>query len=223
MSTYVSWSGGKDSCLALWRAQQSGPVAGLLTALDETGLRTRSHGVSRALIERQAESLGLDVQFIQASWENYEEQFIGALHRLSAQGVSRMVFGDIDLEAHREWEEKVCARAGLLADLPLWNQTRQDLVDEFLALGFQAHVVCVDGRFLDVSFVGRAFDRPYLDQLPPNVDRCGENGEFHTFVHAGPNFNRPVEWRSNGIHSYTAPEKFGGHTYHFDVLVSAPC
>lgn len=218
MSTYVSWSGGKDSCLALWRAQQSGPVAGLLTALDETGLRTRSHGVSRALIERQAESLGLDVQFIQASWENYEEQFIGALHRLSSQGVSRMVFGDIDLEAHREWEERVCARAGVVADLPLWNEARQDLVDEFLSLGFQAHVVCVDGRFLDAPFVGRAFDRQYLDQLPPNVDRCGENGEFHTFVYAGPNFNWPVEWRSSGTQSYTAPEKFGGHTYYFDVL-----
>ena len=219
MSTYVSWSGGKDSCLALWRAQRAGPVAGLLTALDETGLRTRSHGVSRALIERQAESLGLDVQFIQASWENYEEQFISALHSLSAQGVSRMVFGDIDLEAHREWEEKVCARAEIVAELPLWNEARQDLVDEFLALGFHAHVVCVDGRFLDQSYAGCAFNRQYLDRLPPGVDHCGENGEFHTFVYAGPNFSKAVAWHSSGIHSYTAPEKFGGHTYHFDVLV----
>lgn len=220
MTSYVSWSGGKDSCLALWRAQQVQTVTGLLTALDETGLKTRSHGVSRELIENQAQSLGLKVHFIQASWENYETQFIEALRSLANEGVTSIVFGDIDLQAHRDWEEKVCAQAGLQALLPLWDEARNDLVEEFLDLGFQAQVVCVDGRFLDEPFVGRAFDHAYIDSLPPTVDRCGENGEFHTFVYAGPNFQQPVQWKSAGKQSYTAPEKFGGHTYHFDILVS---
>lgn len=219
MSAYVSWSGGKDSCLALWRTQKILPVKGLLTALDETGLKTRSHGVSRELIENQAQSLGLEVQFIQASWETYEAEFVQALNDLSRQGVSHMVFGDIDLQAHRDWEEKVCAHAGLKAELPLWLEGRRALVEEFLALGFEAQVVCVDGRFLDASFVGCPFDRAYLERLPPNVDHSGENGEFHTFVHAGPNFRTAVPWQSGGKYSYTAPEEFGGHCYHFDLLI----
>jgi uncharacterized protein (TIGR00290 family) len=220
VSTWVCWSGGKDSCLALWRAQQRGPVEGLLTALDETGLRTRSHGVSRSLIERQAASLGLQVRFISASWERYEAQFLAALQALAIEGVGRMVFGDIDLQAHRDWEEKVCAAAGIRADLPLWQEDRMTLVKAFLELDFRARVVCVDGRFLDASFAACDFDAAYLERLPPGVDRCGENGEFHTFVYAGPNFRLPIEWKSQGIHSYTAPEQFGGHVYHFDLLTT---
>jgi uncharacterized protein (TIGR00290 family) len=128
------------------------------------------------------------------------------------------VFGDIDLEPHRDWEEKVCARAGLRAHLPLWLQPRRALVDEFLAAGFKAWVVCVDGRFLDERFVGCEFDAAFLASLPPDVDACGENGEFHTFVYDGPNFRHPVPWVSRARQSTVSPPEFGSQPYHFDLL-----
>jgi len=218
MNSLVSWSGGKDSCLALWRAQQKHKVAGLLTALDETGLRTRSHGVTMALIETQAHALGVNSHFISATWQSYEKEFIGALQQAQKTGIEQVAFGDIDLVPHREWEEKVCAQAKLLAHLPLWNENRNDLVNEFLNLGFKARVVCVDGRFLDESFVGCDFDQDFIDRLPKNVDACGENGEFHTFVYDGPNFNTPVNWLSLGKKTFISPPEFGSQTYYFDLL-----
>jgi uncharacterized protein (TIGR00290 family) len=219
MQALISWSGGKDSSLALWRAQQLGlHVTILLTALDETGERTRSHGVSRRLIEAQAAALGLQARFISASWAEYEAQFTTALRQARADGVEQAVFGDIDLLPHRQWEEKVCASAGLRAELPLWNEPRRKLVDEFLDAGFSAQVVCVDARFLGAEFVGRPFDADFLAALPPAVDACGENGEFHTFVTGGPNFRHPVAWRSLGRHRVVSPPEYGSQTYHFDLL-----
>ncbi len=222
MNAVVSWSGGKDSCLALWRAQQVMVVAGLFTALDETGFKARSHGVSRDLLIAQAQSLGLRSYFIAASWSQYEQLFIQQLESIARDGHSHMIFGDIDLLPHRQWEEKVCAAAGLTAVLPLWNHHRLTLVEEFLALGFKARVVCVDGRFLDASFVGCEFDQAFIARLPATVDACGENGEFHTFVYDGPNFKTPVAWSSLGQSTYISPPEFGQQTYYFDFLDVAP-
>ena len=217
----ASWSGGKDSCLALWRAQGSGThITHLLTALDETGLKTRSHGVSKDLICAQGASLGIQNRFISASWQEYEKHFIDQLILLYSQGVRNAIFGDIDLLAHREWEELVCSKAGLTAVLPLWNEDRLAMVHEFLEAGFKARVVCVDGRFLDDSFVGVEFNQNFINQLPPNVDACGENGEFHTFVYDGPNFHHQVQWESLGKKTYTSPKEFGERTYYFDLLGS---
>jgi uncharacterized protein (TIGR00290 family) len=206
--------------LALWRAKQQGlQITRLLTALDETGTRARSHGVPPALLRAQADALGLQMQFLSATWQNYEAQFIAALHTASAEAaISGAIFGDIDLQPHRDWEEKVCALAGYTAHLPLWQCQRMDLVREFWAAGFKAVVVCVDGRFLDVSFAGRLFDQAFVSSLPSGVDACGENGEFHTFVYDGPAFTHPVAWRGAGTHSYTAPVEFGGGTFHFGLL-----
>lgn len=217
----ASWSGGKDSCLALWRAQGAGThITHLLTALDETGLKTRSHGVSKELICAQGVSLGIQNRFISASWQEYEKHFIDQLILLHSQGVRNAIFGDIDLLAHREWEELVCSKAGLTAVLPLWNEDRLAMVHEFLEAGFKARVVCVDGRFLDDSFVGLEFNQNFINQLPPNVDTCGENGEFHTFVYDGPNFHHRVQWESLGKKTYTSPKEFGERTYYFDLLGS---
>ena len=219
MNSAVSWSGGKDSCLALWRAQSDGfKVFDLITALDETGLKTRSHGVTKSLIESQAISLGLNPHFLYASWSDYEEKFIRILQDLRLKNIEAIIFGDIDLVPHREWEEKVCLSANLRAHLPLWLEKRYDLVREFLALGFKARVVCVDGRFLDESFVGQEFDPSFIDKLPSGVDICGENGEFHTFVYDGPNFSHPVKWRSLGKKTYVSPPEYGSQTYYFDLL-----
>jgi uncharacterized protein (TIGR00290 family) len=219
MNALISWSGGKDSCLALWRAREAGVVVThALTALEETGARARSHGASRALIEAQTAALGLRSRFLAASWADYESAFIDALTTCAAEGVKHAVFGDIDIAAHRTWEETVCAQSGLTAHLPLWQQDRRALVDAFLGLGFKAWVVCVDGRYLDASYAGREFDRGFLAELPAHVDACGENGEFHTFVYDGPGFHAPVAWRSAGIKSTRASPGTGGHAYHFDLL-----
>lgn len=217
--TLVSWSGGKDSCLALWRAQQSGVyVTHLLTALDETGLKARSHGVTKDLIISQGKSLGLVNEFICASWQDYEGRFIEKLTELHENGVRKAIFGDIDLISHREWEEKVCLAAQIIPTLPLWNEDRLSMVYEFLDAGFKARVVCVDGRFLNESHVGVEFDRQYIEKLPEGVDACGENGEFHTFVYDGPNFKQAVRWKSLEKKTYMSPKEFGEFTYYFDLL-----
>lgn len=219
----MSWSGGKDSCLALWRARQAGlAVPLLITAMDESGARARSHGVPPALLQAQAASLGARMQFYQASWASYEEKFIAMLRAAAADGVTQAIFGDIDLEAHRAWEEKVCAAAGLQALLPLWGEPRLRLVDEFIAAGFKAVVVCVNAKYLPAAFCGREFDAAFLADLPPGVDACGENGEFHTFVYDGPAFSAPVALRRTRILRYDAPSELGGATYHFQELAPAP-
>jgi uncharacterized protein (TIGR00290 family) len=215
----ASWSGGKDSCLALWRAQKAGVnITCLLTALDETGVKTRSHGVTKELICAQGKSLGMRNTFISAVWQEYEKCFIDQLILLHAQGIREAIFGDIDLIAHREWEEMVCSKAGLKALLPLWNEDRLAIVHEFLEAGFKARVVCVDGSFLDDSFVGVEFNQDFIDRLPPNVDACGENGEFHTFVYDGPIFQHRVHWESLGKKAYISPKEYGEKTYYFDLL-----
>jgi uncharacterized protein (TIGR00290 family) len=217
--SFVSWSGGKDSCLALWRSQQSGfKVTHLLTALEETGSRVRSHGVSVQLMRAQAAALKLDIEFLSASWKEYEYQFIEKLTFLKSLGIQSGIFGDIDLIAHREWEEKVCGAAGIAACLPLWNEDRLSLVNEFFHAGFKARVSCVDGRFLDDTFVGCEFDQSFIDRLPAGVDACGENGEFHTFVYDGPNFINPVQWVSIGKKTYVSLPEYGSQTYYFDEL-----
>jgi uncharacterized protein (TIGR00290 family) len=219
----ASWSGGKDSCLALWRVQKLGlHITHLLTALDESGLKTRSHGVSKALILAQGQSLGMNNEFISASWQDYEQDFISKLKQLHInEDITQAIFGDIDLIPHREWEEKVCALANMTALLPLWHENRLSLVNEFLEVGFKARVTCVDGRFLDESFVGVEFDAQFITSLPEGVDACGENGEFHTFVYDGPNFSQGVKWKSLRKQKYVSPPEYGLVSYYFDLLDTA--
>jgi len=215
----VSWSGGKDSCLAMWRARQSGMrICRLITAMDESGASSRSHGIPPELIRAQAEALGAELRFYNTSWGNYEERFIAELRDAQAQGIRHAVFGDIDLVPHREWEEKVCAKADITPCLPLWDEPRRKLVDEFLAHGFKAVVVCVNGKYLGPEFAGREFDEAFLADLPAGVDACGENGEFHTFVYDGPGFMHPVAFRRVEIREYRAPTKEGSGIYTFQTL-----
>jgi uncharacterized protein (TIGR00290 family) len=190
---FFSWSGGKDSMLALHRALDAGDeVHALLAMFDETGERSRSHALSPHLLQAQADALGIALVMRRATWQGYEAVFTEQLRAFAAQGITRGLFGDIDLQPHRDWEEKVCAAAGIEAVLPLWQAPRRALVDELLALGYRARVVTVDARFLDASFCGRMFDAGFIADLPDGVDACGENGEFHTFVVDGPRFARPV-------------------------------
>lgn len=191
-----SWSGGKDSCLALFRAARAGArPAALLTVLDEHGDRTRSHGLRPELIEAQARSMGLPLHTARASWQTYESEFTAALLRLRERhGVHDVVFGDIDLEDHRVWEQKVCARAGVTAHLPLWLADRRAVLDEFWQNGFRCRLVAVDADKLDRDVLGQELTPALADHFEQQgIDACGENGEFHTVVVDGPTFAHPLE------------------------------
>jgi diphthine-ammonia ligase len=200
---FCSWSGGKDSCLALHRALQAGfDIKCLLTMFDEAADRSRSHAVSRELILAQAAALNIKLVTAETSWQNYEKIFIENLQKFSAEQITHGIFGDIDLEPHREWEEKVCSAANIEAVLPLWSENRQKLVDEFISEGFKAVVVCVNEKYLDSSFCGRLFDGQFIADLPEGVDACGENGEFHTFVFDGKIFREAVKFDVTEIYRH---------------------
>jgi uncharacterized protein (TIGR00290 family) len=200
--------------LALHRALDAGHrVEALLAMFDESGERSRSHALPPHLLQAQADALGMPLVMRQASWVDYEAVFTDQLRDFAAQGITHGLFGDIDLPAHRDWEEKVCAAAGLRAELPLWQQPRRALVDEFLALGYRARVVCVDARFLDASFCGREFDAGFIADLPPEVDACGENGEFHSFVFDGPRFAHAVPHRLDRVNEIRPVAPAPGHYF----------
>ncbi|GAB2903024.1 diphthine--ammonia ligase [Microvirgula curvata] len=204
MIVAASWSGGKDSALALWRAIAAGarPLA-LLNMSDESGQRSRSHGLRPEVLAAQADSLGIELLTGQASWADYEQVFVGALHGLRARGVEQVVFGDIDLDAHRFWEEKVCVRAGLQAWLPLWQASRRSLVDEMIGAGFVARLSTVREDALPASFLGRTLDADCVTELESlGVDPCGEGGEFHTVVVDGPLFRQPLTLQTGDIHRH---------------------
>ncbi|MGL4611973.1 MAG: diphthine--ammonia ligase [Trueperaceae bacterium] len=216
---FASWSGGKDSALALYRAKQQGlKVTTLLTMLEETKERSRSHAVPLHVMKAQADAMGLKLIAPSASWSDYEAVFIDTLKTLKGQGFTIGVFGDIDLQAHQDWEEKVCAVAGIKAHLPLWLEPRKKLAKEVLELGFRAVVVCVNDRYLNKSFCGCEYNEVFLQDLPKSVDACGENGEFHTFVYDGPVFQKAVHVYVAQHTTYHAPENLGGDTYYFAGL-----
>jgi uncharacterized protein (TIGR00290 family) len=192
------WSGGKDSAMALHalRAANDCRVTALLTTITEEYDRISMHGVRRALLERQAESLGLPLHAVlippQCINATYEERMKEALALHFARGVRRVAFGDIFLEDLRAYREKNLAHVGMQALFPIWKRDTRELAREFVSLGFRAIAVCVDPRVLDPSFAGRELDASFFADLPPGVDPCGENGEFHTFVFDGPVFKTPI-------------------------------
>ncbi|PNY81061.1 adenosine nucleotide hydrolase [Deinococcus koreensis] len=193
-SFVTSWSGGKDSALAYHRATRAGgrPLA-ILTVLDENGERTRSHGLRPEVMRAQADALGVPLWTARASWAAYEAEFTALLARAARAGASRAVFGDIDLQAHRDWEEGVCARAGLEPHLPLWLEDRRPLVDDLLRLGFRALIVAVREDALPTDLLGRELDAPLVREIEAlGADACGENGEYHTVLVNGPDFRNPL-------------------------------
>ncbi len=191
----ASWSGGKDSCYAVMLAARDGlrPLR-LLNMMNENGKISRSHGLPQELLRRQAEVLRVPLLTVPASWADYEKLFVDALVRLKADsGATEAVFGDIDLQAHRDWEEKVCAAAGLTARLPLWHGDRMGLVREMLAAGIVT-VITSCRADLGKRFIGQKLTLALAEELQAlGVCPCGENGEFHTFVVDCPLFSRPVE------------------------------
>jgi uncharacterized protein (TIGR00290 family) len=189
----ISWSAGKDSWLALLRAREQGlAVATFVTMCDEDGT-SKSHALPPDLIEAQVRALGGAPVSVRVPAGEYAARFDACLRDLVACGHTHMVFGDIDLQAHRDWLEPACERAGLVALFPLWGESRSALARELVARGVQARVVCVDTRHLDTSFCGADYDAAFLARLPAAVCPCGEDGEFHTFVTGGPGFAAPLQ------------------------------
>ena len=197
-SILFCWSGGKDSALALHRLRQQNEVriAALLTTVTEGYDRISMHGVRRELLQRQAESLRLPLHevFIPPQCGNpiYEARMEEALLFFFEQGIRHVAFGDIFLEDLRLYREKNLARVAMRALFPIWKRDTRELIREFHAAHFRSVAVCIDSKVLDPSFAGRELDESFFVDLPPGVDPCGENGEFHTFVYDGPIFSRPV-------------------------------
>ncbi len=189
-----SWSGGKDSCFALMQAVQQGytPVL-LVNMMNENGQISRSHGLPASILQQQAAAMGLPLTATPTTWKDYEQHFVAVLKEASNKfGASAMVFGDIDLQAHRDWEEMVCAKAGLLALLPLWQHDRKMLVLQMLAAGIVCMIVSCN-TLLGESFLGAYLTPELILRLEQKgVDVCGENGEFHTVVVDCPLFRQPV-------------------------------
>ena len=190
-----SWSGGKDSCLALYSVVQLGAVPRtLLTIFDESGERSRSHGLHREVLLAQATSMNLCLRSRRASWETYEPQFQDALQELRKQGIEDVVFGDIDLQPHRDWEERVCAAQSVRAHLPLWKQNRRAVLRRVWAAGIRCRIIAVDAARLSEDILGAELTPKLARDLEAKgIDACGENGEFHTVVVDGPMFAHALE------------------------------
>jgi len=197
----VAWSGGKDSALALYEILESGryEVLKLLTTVTKNYDRISIHGVRRVLLEQQANALGfpLEITFISkgASDEEYENELLKTLKRQRDNDVSSVVFGDIFLEDIRRYREQILAKLGMNGIFPLWQRDTQVLARKFINLGFKAIITSIDSNVLTKDFVGREYNEQFLSDLPENVDPCGENGEFHSFVYNGPIFHESVSFK----------------------------
>ncbi|MBB1285255.1 diphthine--ammonia ligase [Flavisolibacter sp. BT320] len=209
----MNWSGGKDSALALYKAQQEGiPVETLVTTVNGETDRITMHGIRRILLKQQAVAMGFSLRTLELSavpnMEAYESA-IRSLHSdLKTEGFTHGIFGDIFLEDLKQYRETLLARDGLSALFPLWKKNSETVVQQYLKSGFQAVVVCVNAASLDKRFCGRLLDESFFEDLPAGVDPCGENGEYHSFVFDGPLFAKPVDFRVGEVvfREYPAPK-----------------
>ena len=201
----LSWSGGKDSAIVLGELSRDPryEIKSLLTTVTEGYDRISMHGVRVSLLDQQARALGLPLVKVPipqaANNEQYESKMREVLTREYTSGVTAVAFGDTFLEDIRRYREEKLSQVGMKAIFPIWKRDTRELAVGFIDAGFRAILTCVDSKQLDGSFVGRTFDHTLLRDLPSGVDRCGENGEFHTFVSAGPNFSQSIPVRKGEI------------------------
>ncbi|SDS29776.1 diphthine--ammonia ligase [Christiangramia echinicola] len=197
---YLNWSSGKDSALSLYysKKQKEYKVEKLLTTINKDIDRVTMHGVRIKLLLQQAEELGLPIQISELSaetnMEEYNRKMKEATDSLLNNGYTHSIFGDIFLEDLKKYREDQLKSVGLTPVFPLWKKNTRGLISEFIDLDFKAVVVCTNSKYLNDSFCGRIIDHQFVLDLPENVDPCGENGEFHTFVFDGPVFNSPVKF-----------------------------
>lgn len=197
----VSWSGGKDCCLALHLSLSQFEIVGLISTMTEDGLRSRSHGLRANLLVKQAEALGVRHISEHSTWDSYEEDFARLLVRSKALDVTHVIFGDLYPDAHKEWAELQCNRQGLIGVEPLWSEPSEKVGRQFLSIGASAVIVTVRDKMLDAAYLGRRYSYELMEEfLSMGIDPCGERGEFHTFVTAYPGFSQEIMIVSGGIH-----------------------
>jgi uncharacterized protein (TIGR00290 family) len=215
-----NWSSGKDSALALYKVLQDPEfeISCLLTSVSQEFQRISMHGVRIELLEQQAKSIGLPLEIMQIpempTMEVYEIVVQTTLEKLKNKGLTHSIFGDIFLEDLRKYRDEKLAIMGFEGVFPLWKVPTHELIQEFIGLGFKTIVVCVNEHYLDKNFVGRIIDQDFINDLPENVDVCGENGEFHTFTFDGPIFSKPIAFEIGEIvyRKYEKPKEDSSNT-----------
>src|SRR5436190_3293272 len=211
---YFNWSGGKDSALALWALLQDKEyhVQYLLTSMNSFHNRVSMHGVRRELVMAQAVSINIPLITLelaeQPGMREYETAMMNQVKWLKDKGVTHSAFGDIFLEDLKKYREEKLAAVDVHSVFPLWKKNTKQLMQAFIDEGFKAIIVCVNEKDLDESFCGREIDKNFCSELPPTVDPCGENGEFHTFVYDGPIFSKPIRFKKGDMvnKQYPAPK-----------------
>jgi len=200
-----NWSGGKDSSLSLYylKKDPQWQIKYLMTLVNESYQRISMHGVRVELLEQQAESIGIPLYKLlvpeQMTMDVYNRLMKETLEQFKKEDIHWAVFGDIFLEDLKKYREEQLAKVEIKGHFPIWKKPTFQLAEDFIRLGFQAIIVCVDGRYLEKSFVGRLLDKDFLKDLPQGVDPCGENGEYHSFVFDGPLFRQPVNFKKGDI------------------------
>lgn len=196
----MNWSGGKDSALSLYHILQNKEyqVEHLLTSLNDSFKRVSMHGVREELLDQQAQNIGINLVKLRleetVSMEEYQAKMAETMQPLVESGIKYSIFGDIFLEDLRQYREVGLAQIGMEGIFPIWKRASLNILDEFWDLGFKTIVVAINGNHLDKSFCGRILDRDFVRDLPPNIDPCGENGEFHTFVFETPYFKNSINF-----------------------------
>ncbi|MDU2686604.1 MAG: diphthine--ammonia ligase [Paeniclostridium sordellii] len=196
----MSFSGGKDSTLALYRMIKKGykPVA-LLTTLKKNKGKSWTHGITNSLLEKVSKSLKIPILKVECDIDEYETEFEKALIEGKKMGAQICVFGDIDIEEHKQWDILRCENTGLKAKFPLWQEDREKLVYEFIDSGFTTIIKTINLKYLDEKYLGKVLDRSVVKEIElSGADICGENGEYHTFVINGPLFSQPIEFENKG-------------------------
>lgn len=203
---FVSWSGGKDSCLSLYRAiKKYGKPHCLLNMLTEDGVRSRSHGLAKTVLEKQSRLLQIPIYFYATTWNNYETTFLTALNNLKKLGIEMGVFGDIKISDnpewcnHRQWADEICQKANISTLEPLWEDKIECILQELIETGFIAKIISIKANCLNTDYLGKILDKKLITELSKQgINPAGEQGEYHTIVVDGPIFTRPLCLEENG-------------------------
>lgn len=217
--TAIAWSAGKDCCLALLRLREGGIDVGTFVTMCEPDGRSKAHALPAELVAAQVAAFGGRWLPVRVPPGEYAAAFDATLRTLRASGHTQMAFGDVDLQAHRDWIDAACAKAGLRPLFPLWGEARDALAKEVIARGIRARVVVVDTRWLDASFAGADYDAALLARLPAGVCPCGEEGEFHTFVFDAPGMSAPLAIRDGAQREAASSPPFAPTVHVFQEFV----
>ena len=227
---FFNWSGGKDSALALYYALESNryDIVFLLTNLSGEHDRISMHGVRRSLLEAQVQSIGMPLDTINLpkdiTMADYSKLMEIKLRSIKSNGIDFAFFGDIYLEDLKQYRETKLAEVGLKGKFPLWQNTTESIISDFIGLGFKAKVVSANARLLDQSFCGRELDESFINDLSEGVDICGENGEFHSFVYDGPIFSEPLKIEVGDtvkrVYKKAADDQWDNEFWYTDLVLS---